>query len=327
MDDEHATDSTLMTTEHVTYADIERAKQRIAPYLVPTLLEPAPAFGDHLWLKLENTNPMRSFKVRGAVNAMLALPPEAHQRGIIAASSGNHAQGVAFAASLVGVAARILMPPHTPQRKINGVRRYGSEAILFGANFDDVEVEARRREREQGEVFISPYNDPLVVAGAGTVGLEIMDQLPQVERVVVCVSGGGLIAGVATAVKARNPNAEVIGVCAERAPSMYNLFYGTDLKEDFDTVAEALSGAVEAGSITIDITRRLVDQIVLVSEAQIMHAMRRLLFDQGWVVEGGGAVGVAALLSGLLPADDRPTAIIISGGNIDAETLHRVVQG
>lgn len=309
----------------VTYDDIVEAKNRIAPHLMPTPLERASGLGQSVWLKLENLNPMHSFKVRGALNAVLSLDKTKQRHGIIAASSGNHAQGIAYAASLAGIRARILMPPHTPRRKVAGVQSYGAEAVLHGPNYDDAEREARRLEREQGYTFISPYNDALVVAGAGTIGLEIMEQLPEVERVLVSTGGGGLLSGIATAIKSVKPSVEVVGVCAQSAPAMYNHFYNESLPQIWDTAAEALSGEIEERSITLDIARRLVDEVVLVSEAQIMTAMRWLMYEQGWLVEGGGAVGVAAVLNQIIELDTRPTVIVISGGNLDPETIKAIV--
>lgn len=304
---------------------ITNAQARIAPYLHPTQLEIAPDLGQNLYLKLENSNLTHSFKIRGALNATLLLDDEAKARGLVTASSGNHAQALAYASYVAKVKARILMPKHTPQRKINGVKKYGAEAVLFGDNYDSTEAEAIRLSQAQNLTFVSAYSDPNVIAGAGTIGLEILAQLPDVQRVVVCVSGGGLISGIATAIKQTNPNIEVIGVNAESAPSMYNLMYGTDKPEVWDTLAEALSGDIEEGSITRDITLKYVDKIVLVTEAQIAEAMRWMVDVQGWIAEGGGAVGVASFLGGVLEADGRPTAIIVSGGNVDGETLRRVL--
>jgi threonine dehydratase len=306
-------------------ADVALARYRLARYLPPTPLEAAPDLGNAVYLKLENTNKTHSFKARGALNALLSLDEAARAKGILTASSGNHAQGVAYAAHLLGVSARILMPAHTPKRKVNGVRRYGAEALLFGATYDESEAEALRLKRDEGLTYVSAYNDPLVVAGAGTIGLEIVDTLPEVERVVVPVSGGGLISGVALAVKALKPNVEVIGVNAQSAPAMYNFFYGKNQPQVWDTLAEALSGEIEQGSITLELTRRYVDRLVLVSEAQIAEAMRWMLDRQGWLVEGGGVVGVAALRGGAIPADERPTVVVITGGNVDGETIRRVL--
>ena len=307
-------------------ADVTRARANLAPWLRPTALEPAPGLGEQVWLKLENNNRTRSFKVRGALNAMLQLDEAARARGIIACSSGNHAQGVAWAAQLSGVQARLLMPEHTPRRKLAGVRHHGAQAELFGATYDEAEFEARRRQAAQGLTFLSPYNDAQVIAGAGTIGLELLDDLRELERVLVPVSGGGLISGIALALKTLRPTLEVIGVCAQSAPAMYNLRHGTALPQHWDTLAEALSGEVEQGSLTIELVRHHVDRIVLVPEAAIASAMRWLLLEHGQVVEGGGAVTVAALQTGAVALDARPTALVISGGNVDEETL-RVILG
>jgi threonine dehydratase len=258
---------------------------------------------------------------------MLALSEKERAKGLVACSSGNHAHGLAYAASLLGTTARIYMPRHTPQRKIDGVRRYGSEPILFGDNYDESEEEARRIEKSEHLTFISPYNDAHVVAGAGTLGMEIIDMLPDVERVIVPVSGGGLISGVALAVKSLKPSVEVIGVCAESAPAMYNEFYGSALPQDWDTLAEALSGEIEPNAITINLAQRFVDEIVIVSEEAVADAMRWLVYDGGWVVEGGGAVGIAVLRSGPIEINDRLTVVVISGGNVDKSTLQAVLAG
>ena len=310
--------------ESVTLGDIVRAGQRLGSYLEPTPLEAAPKLGENVWLKLENANKTHSFKIRGALNAVLSLDDAARARGIIAASSGNHAGAVAYAAHLTNASAQILMPTNTPEKKIDNVRQYGAEAILFGDNYDQAEAEALRR-AAGGATWISPYNDANVIAGAGTIGLEIVEQLPDVQRVLVPVSGGGLIAGVATAVKGVKPDIKVIGVNAESAPAMYNLFHGSDKPQVWETLAEALSGEIEPGSITVPITRRLVDDVALVSEGQIAAAMRYMIEAQGWVAEGGGAVGVAALLHDVLPRDGLVTAVLVSGGNVDGDVLRRVL--
>lgn len=304
--------------------DIQEAQERLSTYLSPTILEASPDIGENVYLKLENTNRTHSFKIRGALNAILSLDDTARELGIVAASSGNHAGGVAYAAHLVGANASILMPKHTPKKKVNGVLRYGAEAALFGNNYDEAEAEALRMVADEGLTYVSPYNDNNVMAGAGTIGLEIVEQLPDVERVVVPVSGGGLIAGVATAIKSLKPDCEVIGVCAESAPSMYNEFYGTEKVENWDTLAEALSGGIEENSLTIPQAKQYVDEIVLVSEEQIAEAMRFMPGTQGWIAEGGGCVGIAALLHNIIPAD-KITAIVVSGGNVDLDTLRKIL--
>ncbi len=308
----------------VTLGDIIRAHQRLKPLLPYTPLEGAPDLGDNIYLKLENANRTHSFKIRGALNAMLSLDDAARDKGIIAASSGNHAQAVAYASHVTGANAQILMPKHTPKKKVNGVKRYGAEPILFGDNYDEAEAEAIRRAQTDG-TWVSPYNDANVIAGAGTVGVEIIEQLPDVERLVVCVSGGGLISGVATAVKELKPDVEVIGVNAESAPAMYNVFYNTDKPQIWETLAEALSGEIEKGSITVPISQQYVDDMVLVSEEQIAAAMRWMIDVQGWLIEGGGAVGIAAMLHNIIPNDGVVTAVVVSGGNVDASTVRDIL--
>ncbi|MCY3832222.1 MAG: threonine/serine dehydratase [Chloroflexi bacterium] len=307
-----------------TLRDIIRASERLAPHLPRTPLESAPQLGDRIWLKLENANRTHSFKIRGALNAILSLSDEERAQGIIAASSGNHAGAVAYAAQLTGAKATILMPSTTPGKKIERVKQYGAQAVIFGDNYDEAETEALRRAREGG-TWLSPYNDPRVIAGAGTISLEILKQLPKVQRVVAPVSGGGLIAGVAAALKQVDPAIEVIGVNAESAPAMYNVFHDEQRPQVWDTLADALSGEIEAGSITLPICQDYLDDMVLVSEEEIAAAMRFLLETQGWVVEGGGAVAVAAQMHDALPGNGKPTALVVSGGNLDAELLRRVL--
>ncbi|NPV67516.1 MAG: threonine/serine dehydratase [Anaerolineae bacterium] len=308
----------------VAIQDIFRARQRLRLYLAPTPLEAAPDLGQGFLLKLEQVNPTHSFKVRGALNAVLSLDDAARERGLVTASSGNHAQALAYAAHLFGLHARIVMPRHTPLRKVNGTRRFGAEVILHGNFYDDAEQYARQLEQEEGRTFISPYNDARVIAGAGTCGLELLEQAPDLTRVIVPVGGGGLIAGIATALHTLNPAIEVIGVNGLAAPAMYNAFYGTRHPQIADTLAEALSGEIE-GTLTIDLSRQHVSRIVLVNEAEIAAAMRWLLHEQGWLVEGGAAVGVAAVLGGKVPRDGRPTAIVLTGSNLDPETLEGVL--
>ncbi len=314
-----------MSVATVALADVFHARNRLAPYLIPTPLEAAPELGSNTWLKLENTNKTHSFKIRGALNALLALDDAARERGIIAASSGNHAQGIACAAHLLGVNARIVMSKHAAKRKIAGVKRWGGEVILHGEGYTEAEAEALRLRDCDGLTFVSPYNDPQVIAGQGTIGLEICESLPKIARVIVPVGGGGLISGIALAIKSLCPSVEVIGVNPLRAPTMYNAFYAEHLPDPEESIADALPGAIEAESITLALTRQYVDRIVLVEERAIKQAMRWLLAEQGWLVEGGGAVGVAALQWGLIADSSAPTCVIISGGNVDAEVVKRVL--
>jgi len=312
-----------------TLADIRAAHERIRPYLtLPTPLERAHWLAGESSLKLETVNPTHSVKIRGALNAMLRLKEDGRASGgVIAASSGNHAQALSYAAKLTGIRTQILMPKHTPQKKVDGVRAHGGEAILFGDHYDAAEAEAIRRAAESGLTYVSPYNHPDVIAGAGTIGLEIAAQCPEVGRVLVPLSGGGLLGGIAAALADLTPDCEVIGVCAAHAPAGYNLTQGTDMPQIWETLAEALSGEIEADSLTIALIQRYVKQVVLVSEAAIAEAMRALVFNQGWIAEGGGAVTTAALMSGAVQPDRRPLVAVVSGGNLDASTLRRVLIG
>jgi len=305
-------------------ADVALARYRLSQYLQSTPLEAAPNLGTNVWLKLENSNKTHSFKVRGALNALLALSTEARAGGVVTASSGNHAQGIAYAAHLLGIEARVLMPVFTAKRKVAGVQRYGAQAILYSDDMGETEREALRIARDEELTYISAYNHPQVVAGQGTIGLEIIDALPTVERVIVPVGGGGLIAGIALALKSLKPSVEIIGVNAAVSPDMYNFFYNAAEPLSHKTLADALPGEIEPGSITFDLARQYVDRIVCVTEAEIAAALRWMVADQGWLAEGGGVVGIAALQSGVV-APAGVTAIVISGGNIDADVLAQVL--
>lgn len=306
-----------------TLADVQIARERLRPYLAPTPLEAAVGM-NNLWLKLENANKTHSFKCRGALNALLAMSESQRAKGVVTASSGNHGQGVAYAAHLLHMNARIIMPEGTSRRKVNGVRYLGGEAILSGETFEAAEFEAHRLAREIGATYLSAYNDPLVIAGGGTVGLELLEQLPQLERVIVPVGGGGLISGIAIAIKAAKPEAEIIGVNPLASPDMYNSFYQLAHITAQPTLADALPGAIEADSITLDLVSRYVDRIVLVSEDDIARGMQFMALDQGWIAEGGAVVGIAAVENGSIEMD-RPAVAIVSGANLDADTLRAVL--
>jgi threonine dehydratase len=307
-----------------TFSDILHARTRLAAHLKPTPLEESAHLGKNIWFKLENLNQTRSFKIRGALNAMLSLSEDEKSRGIVAASAGNHAQGVAYAARLAEVNARVVMPTKAPERKVKGTQRLGAEVVLFGDTYDDAEEHARKLQSQIGMTFISPYNDRQVVAGAGTIGLELFDELPGLERVVIPTSGGGLMAGIGLACKTLNPEVEVVGVQSVATPAMHNFLYDTHYPQK-ETIADGLSGEIEDGSITFSLCKQFTDQMVLVDEAQIEEAVRWVLKMHNWVIEGAGAVGVAALLSGELAADGRQTALIISGANIDYDKLKRLL--
>ena len=308
-----------------TLADIQDAAARLRPLLHPSPLEAALALGSGRYLKLESALPTHSFKIRGALNAMMLQESTAKARGVVSASSGNHAQALAYAAGRVGAAVRLYMASYTTAGKQEAVRRLGATVIAEAADFDAAESQARADSEENGALYISAYNDFGVISGAGTAGLELLEQLPELARVVVPTSGGGLLGGIALAVRSRRPEIEVIGVNARSCPAMYNELKGTDLPHIDGTLADALVGSIEDGSYTLPLARRYVDDILLVSEAEIAAAIRWLCFEGGWLAEGGAVVGLAACLSGQIPDDGVPTAIVISGGNIDSEQLREII--
>jgi len=308
-----------------TLADVLQARRRIRPHLFPTPLEDSPPLGENIYLKLENLNKTHAFKIRGALNAMLALSAAERAKGVIACSAGNHSQGIAYAAKLAGTRAKVIMPQNTPVRKVGGARRYGAEILMYGKTYDEAESYALKLKQENALPFISPYNNTEVIAGQGTIALELFEELPTLERVLIPTSGGGLAAGVALVCKIMNPNCEVIGVQSTQTPAMYNAFYDTTHPQG-DTLADGLSGEIEEGAITFDLCKQYVDKILLVEEAAIAEAIRWMLRHHGWAIEGAAAVGIAAFLDGQVTADDRTTAIIISGGNIDYEVVQKLLK-
>jgi threonine dehydratase len=304
--------------------DIMAARQRIAPYILTTPLEAAPGLGGHVYLKLENVNILHAFKIRGALNAILAQERRARYNGVVTSSAGNHGLGLVYAASLLGIEGTVVMPEHAPQRKINGVKQYGANVVLHGSIYDEAELRARQLEKEEDKLFVSPYNDPYVVAGQGTIALELIEQLASVEQVLIPVGGGGLISGMGLTIKSINPAIQVIGVQSEATPAMYNYLHDTDLPQDPSTLADGLSGDIEAGSITIDMCREFCDELLLVSEDAIASAIEWTFRVHGWVIEGSAACGIAALQKSAV-SSEAPTVVIITGGNIDADNFLRLM--
>jgi len=277
--------------------------------------------------KCENLQRTGSFKIRGALNFMTAQPREALKRGVITASAGNHAQGVAFSADLLGVPAVIYMPEQTPLLKVFETRDLGAEVVLTGRNFDEACAAAREAEKESGALFVHPFDDFLVMAGQGTIGLEILEELPDVANIIIPVGGGGLIAGVVSAVKETHPHVRVIAVESVAAPSLhYSLKHGSILES---TVKASLADGIavkKPGIHTFPIIRELVNDSVLVEEEEIALAIVALLERTKLLVEGAGAVTLAALLNGRAPGIMGKTVCLLSGGNIDVKTINTVVE-
>ena len=315
----------------VTLQDILDARTRIQGIAHNTPLTRAHAIGGlvgcALYLKAENLQRTGSFKIRGAANKIALLTPEERTRGVIAASAGNHAQGVALAARESRIRSTIVMPRDAPFAKVEATVNYGAEVVLHGANFDEALTRARELAKERNLTLIHAYDDPAIIAGQGTVGLEVIEALPDADVVLVPVGGGGLIAGVALAVKSIAPRVRVIGVQAAAAPAWSHAFESRALTPLMPTATVADGIAVGApGKAPADLIWRHVDDVVTVSEEKIAQAMVLLLEWGKLLVEGAGAVGMAALLDGKIKARDQNVAVILSGGNLDPTLLARVVE-
>ncbi|AUT50069.1 threonine ammonia-lyase [Achromobacter sp. AONIH1] len=286
-------------------------------------------FGAEIWLKFENLQFTASFKERGALNRMLTLSEAERAKGVIAVSAGNHAQGVAYHAQRMGVPAVIVMPRFTPTVKVANTRRFGAEVVLAGDTFDDAKARGYELAQERGLIMIHPYDDEAVIAGQGTVGLEMLEDQPQLDTLVVAIGGGGLISGIATAAKALKPGIEIVGVQTERFPSMYAALKGVTMPQGPYTIAEGIA-VKSPGDITREVAGRLVDRIELVSESDIEHAIVVLLEIEKSVVEGAGAAGLAALLRAQEEGSDRyrgkRIGLVLTGGNIDPLMLGELIE-
>lgn len=279
-----------------------------------------------IYLKSENLQVTGSFKLRGAYNKISALTQEQRAAGIIACSAGNHAQGVALAATRMGIRSVVCMPDGAPISKMEATKRLGAEVVPVKGTYDDAHAYALKLQKQSGATFIHPFNDELVIAGQGTIGLEILDQLPEVDAVIVPVGGGGLISGVACAIKCLAPSVKVYGVQATNAPSMAKSQQEGHIVT-LDTVATFADGiAVKTpGELTFEMTRQYVDDIVTVSEDETAAAILALIEQQKLIAEGAGAVSVAAAMFDKLPLQGKKVVCIVSGGNIDVNILSRVI--
>ena len=312
----------------VTLEDVEAARERVRGAIVETDCDWSRTLSDILgckiWLKFENLQFTASFKERGALNRLSMLSPAERQRGVIAMSAGNHAQGVAYHASRLSIPATIVMPVNTPIVKVVNTRRHGAEVVLHGENVEESAAFARKYGEERDLTFIHPYDDPLVIAGQGTISLEMLGAAPEIDTLVIPIGGGGLISGMAIAAKTLRPDLRVFGVEAALYPSMYNAIKGTSLPMRGDTLAEGI--AVKApGKITTPIVRELVDDIFLVSEPQIENAVSLLINIEKTVVEGAGAAGLAAVCANRERFAGRNVGLVLCGGNIDTRLLASVL--
>jgi threonine dehydratase len=317
-----------LDTSLLTIADVRAAAARIEGAVVHTAMDYSRTLseitGAEIWLKFENLQFTAAYKERGALNAMLLLGGEKMNRGVITASAGNHAQGLSYHGRRLGVPVTIVMPRTTPTVKVMQTEAVGGKVVLEGETFDEAYAHARQLEDELGLTFVHPFDDPHIAAGQGTVALEMLEQVPELDMLVIPIGGGGLASGMATAARAIKPDIGLIGVQAELFPSMYNKLRHNDLPCGGDTLAEGIA-VKEPGGFTSQVLRKLLDDIVLVSEASLETAVSLLLQIEKTVAEGAGAAGLAAVLAHPARFKGRKIGIPITGGNIDTRLLANVL--
>ena len=316
-------------TERLTLRDIEAASVRLRGEVVDTPCMPSRTLsallGCEVFLKFENLQFTASFKERGALNKMAQLTAVERAAGVLAVSAGNHAQGVAYHAQRMGIPATIVMPRFAPAVKVERTRGFGAAVVLEGDTFDDARTHGMQLARERGLTLVHPYDDLAVMAGQGTIGLEMLAQQPNIDSLVVAIGGGGLISGVATAAKALRPGIEVIGVQTERFPAAWNAKHGGERASAQATIADGI--AVKApGELTLPVIRELVDDVLLVSEDDIEQAILMLLEIEKTVVEGAGGVGLAAVMKHAERFKGRRVGLILCGGNIEPLVLAEIIE-
>ena len=312
--------------------DIAAARKAIARIAVETPVVQAPELsartGAHVWLKLENLQVTGSFKLRGAANKLLSLSSSQRERGVVTCSSGNHGRAVAYIADLLDIPATVCVPEWVDPIKLRAIRRHRAETILYGRTYDEAEERSYQIQSERGLAYVHPFDDPQIIAGQGTIGLELLEQVPMLDTVVVPLSGGGLISGIALALKREEPLIRVVAVSASNARVMHeSLEAGHPIAfPEEETIASALSGGIDLNNrYTFELVRDMVDEYLLVSEEEIRQAMAFAAVEHKLVVEGGGAVGVAALLTGRFTGTGEITVVVVSGGNIEPGVLADIV--
>lgn len=319
-----------MSSPQVTLSAIQEAKDRIVNVAYRTPLYYSPRLSAltkaNVYLKLESYQPIRVFKIRGAANKILKLNPDERKRGLIAASSGNHGLAVSYLAKMTGTHATIVVPTNAVQEKVKAIEEYGGIVVKHGLFHDERFEKAMEIQKATGAVLIPPFDDPDVIAGQGTTGLEIYEDLPEVERVIVPIGGGGLISGISTAVKSLKPGVKVLGVEPEKASSMYQSVKNGKITRLSDTtsIADGLATR-EPGALTYEIVKRNVDDIVLVSEEQIEKAVFTAMSECHLVIEPSAAAAIAALLEKIRPKLEEKVVVVVSGGNVSLKTLASVL--
>ena len=316
----------------ITFADVLAARARIAKDAVRTPLVPSVFMmqksGRDFLLKLEIAQPVGAFKIRGAANAIARLPAET--RGVVCCSTGNHGRGVAYAARARGIKAVVCMSSLVPQAKVDGIRALGADIRIVGRSQDDAQAESSRLCAEEGFVEIPPFDHADVIAGQGTIGLEMLEDRPDIASLLIPLSGGGLAAGVALAAKAINPKIRTIGISMDRGAAMVaSISAGRPVEvEEVASLADSLGGGIGLHNrLTFDLCRDLLDETVLVGEADIYNAMQVVYHEERIVAEGAGVVGLAAVLSGKVALPGGPAATILTGRNLDMPTFTRIVSG
>ena len=312
----------------VTLDDVRAASARISGSIVrtPTLVSQtlSKLSGAKVYLKFENLQFTAAYKERGALNTLLLMSPEARAKGVIAASAGNHAQGLAYHGARLGIPVTIVMPEPTPTVKVMQTEGHGATVVMFGETFDAAYAHARELEVERGLTFVHPFDQPDIIAGQGTVALEMLEDAPDIDTLAIPIGGGGLISGIGTVAKALKPDIALIGIQAELYPGMYNVINGVDLPCAGDTLAEGIA-VKEPGDLTRQFVKALVDDIVLVGERGLEESVSLLLQIEKTVVEGAGAAGLAALLAHPDRFRGKTVGIVLCGGNIDTRLLANVL--
>jgi threonine dehydratase len=315
----------------VSFLDIVKAHKRIRSEVIHTPLFRSEILskqiGTEVWFKMESLQKTGSFKVRGALNKIASLTEAELQSGVITASAGNHAQGVAYAASQKNVSALIVVPKTAPETKKAGIRRYGAELVVHGDNYDEAEAYAYQLAKETGRTFVHAFEDNEIIAGQGTIGLEALLEEPDFDTILVPAGGGGLICGISIAAKTINPAIKVIGIQTHASPPWYYSFKAGKLVdvEYSDSLADGLHGGITQGNL--DLALKFVDDFILVEEKHVAQAMHWMAKEHHYIIEGSGAVGIAALLNGSLPElKGKKVLNIVSGSNVDAGKLATIIQ-
>jgi threonine dehydratase len=309
---------------------VKAAHQRIRSWVMQTPLEDVtdifPGSGARVFFKLENLQETGSFKLRGAFNKILSLTREQAAPGVIAASNGNHGLGVAAAAKRAGIGAEVYVSTHVSPKKAQRIEQLGATIRRFGTDPLEAEIAARAAAEKSGKVFISPYNDLDVMAGQGTIALELLEKLERVDAVFVAVGGGGLIGGIGAYLKSASPQTEVVGCWPENSPVLYESIKAGKILDvpEQATISESTAGGLEPGSVTLDVCRNVIDRCVLVSEEEILTSMRLIEQKKGWLIEGAAGVAVAAFAKEAARYRGETAAIVICGGNLSERALEQM---